>query len=383
MLNDRVLVIGGSGRIGSSVARDLADRTQAKITVTGRKNRSNLSPYSYLKLDLADRAALQKAIAQSNLVVHCAGPFLDRDATVLETCIEAGVNYLDVSDSPTFVRKALTYGDAAKKAGVTAILNSGIFPGISNSMVRQGIEQLDRAETVHLSYVVGGSGGAGVTIMRTTFLGLLEPFRALVNGRWQTIQPYSDREIVEFPEPYGKVGVYWFDVPEILTLPESFPVQTAIAKFGSIPDYYNHLTWAVARFIPQKILKHPAAIEFLSQVSYRMTQITDKWTGIGVAIRAKIEGTQAGKPTQVCLTLTHRDTAVAAGAGTGSIAELMLNGQLRKLGVFPVEQAPSTDLFEAAMSSRGMRVSQEVTTMESTSDNDLRKMVDRHHLKDS
>ncbi|MBE9040889.1 saccharopine dehydrogenase NADP-binding domain-containing protein [Oscillatoriales cyanobacterium LEGE 11467] len=364
-MNDRVLVIGGSGRIGDSVARDLADRTQAQITVTGRKNRANLFPYQYLQLDVSDRETLSEAISQSNLVIHCAGPFLDRDASVLETCIEQGVNYLDVSDSPAFVRKALTYRDAAKKAGITAILNSGIFPGISNSMVRQGIEQLDTAETVHLSYVVGGSGGAGVTIMRTTFLGLLEPFRAWIDGRWQTIQPYSDREIIEFPEPYGKVGVYWFDVPEILTLPESFPVKTAIAKFGSIPDYYNRLTWGVARFIPKKILKNPATIEFLSQASYRMTQMTDKQTGIGVAIRAKIEGTQAGKPTQVCLTLTHPDTAIAAGAGTGSIAQLMLNGQLQKSGVFPVEQALSTDLFEVAMSSRGMHIAQQLTTLES------------------
>ena len=366
MINDRVLVIGGSGRIGNSVARDLADRTQAKITVTGRNNSPKVSPYSYVKLDLTDRTTLKATIAESNLVVHCAGPFLDRDCRVLETCIELGVDYLDVSDSPAFVRQALTYRDAAKKAGVTAILNSGIFPGISNSMVRQGIEQLDRADTVHLSYVVGGSGGAGVTIMRTTFLGLLEPFRAWIDGRWQTVRPYSEREIIEFPEPYGKVGVYWFDVPEILTLPESFPVKTAIAKFGSIPDYYNRLTWGVARFIPSKILKNPATIEFLSQASYRMTQITDKWTGIGVAIRAKIEGTQAGQPTEVCLTLTHPDTAVAAGAGTGSIAQLMLDGQLNKSGVFPVEQALSTDLFEMAMSSRGMHVTQQVKAIEST-----------------
>ncbi|MDY6938883.1 MAG: saccharopine dehydrogenase NADP-binding domain-containing protein [Cyanobacteriota bacterium] len=365
-MNDRVLVIGGSGRIGRSVAADLVEHTQAKVTITGRKDRAETSPYSYLKLDLADRVTLEDAVARSNLVIHCAGPFLKRDAIVLQACIKLGVNYLDVSDSPAFVRKALTYREAAKKAGITAILNSGIFPGVSNSMVRQGVEQLDRAETVHLSYVVGGSGGAGLTIMRTTFLGLIEPFRALVDGRWQTIQPYSEREIVEFPEPYGKVGVYWFDVPEILTLPESFPVKTAIAKFGSIPDYYNHLTWAVARFIPAKLLKRPATIEFLSKASYQMTQITDKRTGIGVAIRAKIEGTQAGEPTQVCLTLTHPDTAVAAGAGTGSIAQLMLNGQLRKLGVFPVEQALSTDLFETAMSSRGMRVSQHITTLEST-----------------
>ena len=56
-------------------------------------------------------------------------------------------------------------------------------------MARQGVEQLDRAETINLSYVV------------------------------------SDRAVVQFPQPYGKTGVYWFDVAETYSLTQSFPVK--------------------------------------------------------------------------------------------------------------------------------------------------------------
>ncbi|MCL6750784.1 saccharopine dehydrogenase NADP-binding domain-containing protein, partial [Nostoc sp. CCCryo 231-06] len=35
-MTDSVLILGGRGRIGSSVAQDLATHTQAKITITGR-----------------------------------------------------------------------------------------------------------------------------------------------------------------------------------------------------------------------------------------------------------------------------------------------------------------------------------------------------------
>jgi saccharopine dehydrogenase-like NADP-dependent oxidoreductase len=362
-MTDRILIIGGTGRIGSSVARDLASHTSAEITVTGRQlvsealvNAPGGAPVQFLALDLADTEGLHQAIASHNLVIHCAGPFVYRDVTVLKSCIEEGVNYLDVSDNRAFTRKALACRDAAAAAGVTAIINTGIFPGISNSMVRHDVEQLDQAERIHLSYVVSGSGGAGVTVMRTTFLGLQEPFEAWIDNQWQWVKPYSDREPISFPKPYGKAGVYWFDMPEAFTLVDSFPVKTVITKFGSVPDFYNHLTWIAAHIFPPSWLKNPAGIEFLAHVSHRMTQFSDRFSGIGVAIRSEVTGYKNGEPLGVCSTLVHENTAVAAGAGTGSIAELMLTGQLTKPGVWPVEQALSTELFQQTMHSRGIEI---------------------------
>lgn len=355
---DRILILGGSGRIGRCVGADLAAHTRAEILLTSRNPEFQPPSDRYLVrcCDLDDGDLLSELIADCDLAIHCAGPFLHRDARVLRTCIECGVNYLDVSDSPEFTRKALAYDELAREAGVTAIINSGIFPGISNSMVRQGVEQLDTARRIHLSYAVSGSGGAGLTVMRTTFLGLQQPFPAWIDGNWRSILPYSDREIVEFPAPYNRVGVYWFDVPETLTLPQSFPVQTVVTKFGSVPDFYNYLTWMTARFVPSQWLQTDRAIEFLSRVSYRMTQFTDRFTGLGVAICACVEGKKDGQDAVSRGSLVLENTAIAAGAGTGSIAELILNGQLNRLGVSPVERALPTFLFEAAMQSRGISI---------------------------
>ena len=161
-MNQRVLILGGRGRIGNSVAEYLAQHTAAEITITGRKLTRNIGinpRFQQLELDLADQDKLENAIANSDLVIHCAGPFQYRDLGVLKTCIQHHVNYIDVSDNRDFTRRILEHSEAAKNAGVTAIINTGIFPGISNSMVRQGVEQFDQVEKIHLSYVVGGSGG--------------------------------------------------------------------------------------------------------------------------------------------------------------------------------------------------------------------------------
>ncbi|NES02939.1 MAG: KR domain-containing protein [Okeania sp. SIO2F4] len=362
-MTNQVLIIGGYGRIGSSVARDLATYTNSEITITGRKPEANIKEFpisgvKYLALDLADKERVKNIIhfyskSSENLVIHCAGPFHHRDANVLKNCIEAGIDYVDVSDYRGFTRKALEYSEAAKQAGVTAIINTGIFPGISNSLVRQSVEQFDEPEEIHLSYVVGGSGGAGVTVMRTTFLGLQNHFDVWINGKWQSVKPYSDRQVIDFPSPYRKIGVYWFDLPESLTLATSFPVKTVTTKFGSFPDFYNHLTWMTAHLFPVSWLKNSGVIEFLSQVSYKMTQFTDKYSGTGVAIQAKVIGKNSGEKADFSSSIIHKDTATVTGIGTGGIAELILSGKLNKPGVWSVENSLSTELFEGVMKSRG------------------------------
>jgi saccharopine dehydrogenase-like NADP-dependent oxidoreductase len=358
---DQVLILGGSGRIGRQVAADVLAHTAAEVTMTGRNAAMAASVCQALgdrahwqPLDLSDQAALAQAIRAVDVVIHCAGPFHYRDTEVLETCIQQGVSYVDVSDHPSFTRKALAWQAAAAAAGVTAIVNTGIFPGISNSMVRQGVEHLDTADSIHLSYVVAGSGGAGVTVMRTTFLGLQRSFSAWVEGQWQVIKPYSGREVIEFPAPYGPVGVYWFDMPEAFTLPETFPVQTVVTKFATVPRFYNYLTWSVAHWWHPRLLQQSAVIEFLSYVSHFMTDVTDRVSGIGVAIRSEVTGTKAGQPMRCCSTLVHSDTAIAAGMGTGAVVELILAGQLAKPGVWAVEQALPSDLFEQTMGRRGI-----------------------------
>lgn len=359
----KVLILGGQGRIGRSVAEDILTHTNAQVTITGRTQKQIVSQpnLQFLVLDLAEIKRLREAIKDTNLVIHCAGPFHYRDETVLKICLEEKVNYIDVSDHRSFYRKLILYREDAIKAGVTAILNTGVFPGISNNMVRQGVEQLDTAETIQLSYVVAGSGGAGVTVMRTTFLGLQKPFDVWLDGRWKTVLPYTEREVIEFPKPYGKTGIYWFDMPETYTFAESFKVKNVITKFGSIPDFYNHLTWITAHVFPKSWIESKKGIEFFSKVSYNMTSVTDKFSGIGVAMRAEIQGYKNNEKAVYSSTMVHQDTAFAAGCGTGTIAQYLLEGKINKPGVYPVEQALSTDLFTQAMQSRGIAIEEQIS----------------------
>lgn len=365
-MSSKVLILGGCGRIGSSVALDILTHTQAQVTVTGRAKTSVISPLlesfgsrlQYLSVDLADRSGLAAAITPVDLVVHCAGPFRQRDTLVLETCISQGINYVDVSDDRVFTQAALANGSVAEAAGVTAVINTGVFPGISNSMVRQGVEQFDTPEAVHISYVVAGSGGAGITVMRTTFLNIQHPFEAWIDSQWQQVKPYTDRETIDFPAPFGQANVYWFDMPESFTLTQTFPVKTVTTKFGTFPDFYNKLTWITAHWFPRRLMQQPKFIETLAHVSHRMASITDRFSGVGVAMRVDVTGQSKGKAARYSSTFVHDSAAIATGLGAGSVSQFILSEQIKKPGVWPIEQAVTTSLFEKMLESRKISVHQ-------------------------
>jgi saccharopine dehydrogenase-like NADP-dependent oxidoreductase len=363
-MTQKVLILGGQGRIGASVAADIQRQVPtAALTVTGRSPQGDRpQPGSFLALDLSDTAAVAAAIGQHDLVIHCAGPFGYRDQAVLDRCIRQGVPYLDVADHPNYVRAALDRHPQAVATGTTAIVSTGVFPGISNSLVRHGVEVLDRTDDIHLSYVVAGSGGAGPTVLRTTFLELQHPFPAWIRGQWQPQQPYSQRQTVTFPAPYGRCGVYWFNTVEAMTLADSFPVQTVVTQFGSVPDIYNHLTWLMAHGVPKSWLRRPETVERLAQVSYAMTQVSDRFSGVGIAMVARLVGQHQGQPAEYRATFVHHDTTEAAGWGTGSIAQAILAGW-RRPGVWPVERGWPTDRFYSTLAQRGGQVTAAVTPL--------------------
>ena len=81
----RVLVLGGSGRVGGSAVRCLYDKYGSSIdlSVVGRK-RSNWETYvsrlgrpltgvNFIDVDFNDRIALDKVVENHDLIIHTAG----------------------------------------------------------------------------------------------------------------------------------------------------------------------------------------------------------------------------------------------------------------------------------------------------------------------
>ena len=141
----KILVLGGTGRVGSSTATALLQLTPGHaVTICGRaaashsaalKRRPELAGTDFLAVDIYDFEAVKAAAAGFDLVIHTAGPFQRReDLSPLRACIAAGVPYIDVCDDQGHSELTKTLHEDAVAAGVPCLTTAGIYPGISNVM---------------------------------------------------------------------------------------------------------------------------------------------------------------------------------------------------------------------------------------------------------
>lgn len=149
----RIAVLGG-GLVGGVMARDLAADGTHEVTVVDRDDRvlaelARRMPIRTLGADLADAAAVRSLCAGFDLVVGAAPGFLG--LSVLRAALEAGRNVVDISFMPEDAR---TLDGLARERGVTAVVDCGVAPGLSNLFCGRAQARLDRLERVRI--LVGG-----------------------------------------------------------------------------------------------------------------------------------------------------------------------------------------------------------------------------------
>lgn len=169
----KVLVFGGSGKIGSAVTWDMAkDKEVEAIGITGRRKEALENTKKWIGsdrviphvLDVNDKDAAIKLMKQYDVGV-CAMPDRRTSYRIVQFAIEAGLNIVDMLEEyhrrPDAVEteglelpKGMTlneYGDwlheTAQKNGVTFVDGMGFAPGLSNVTVGHAIRQMDKAES--------------------------------------------------------------------------------------------------------------------------------------------------------------------------------------------------------------------------------------------
>ncbi|RVX20420.1 hypothetical protein CK203_004593 [Vitis vinifera] len=154
------------------------------------------------------------SFADVDLVIHTAGPFQQAEkCTVLEAAIETKTAYVDVCDDTTYAWRAKSLLEKALSANVPAITTGGIYPGVSNVMAAELVrvarsESQGKPERLRFYYYTAGTGGAGPTILATSFLLLGEEVVAYNKGEKIKLKPYSGMLNIDFGKGIGKRDVY-------------------------------------------------------------------------------------------------------------------------------------------------------------------------------
>ncbi len=200
----RAIVLGG-GMVGSVIARDLTADPGWQVTVADvrapvlerLKDRFGLG---VVQADLADPTAVRRVVAGFDVVVGALSSALGLQT--LRAVIEAGKPYCDIS---FMAEDASSLSPLAVEAGVTAVVDCGVAPGLSNLMVGFGAAQLDPCERIEI--YVGGlpvvrrwpyeykAGFAPSDVIEV----YTRPARLVEHGRVVIKEALSEPELLEFP----------------------------------------------------------------------------------------------------------------------------------------------------------------------------------------
>jgi lysine 6-dehydrogenase len=135
----RITVLG-CGMVGSAIAADLADNYKVTICDINKERLKELSakvPVNTLQTDISDKKSLIKSIKGSDLVVDAVPGFMGY--STLKTVIEAGINVVDIS---FFNEDPFELDNLARLNNVTAIVDCGIAPGLSNIILGYYYERM-------------------------------------------------------------------------------------------------------------------------------------------------------------------------------------------------------------------------------------------------
>lgn len=157
-----VVVIGAGGRQaqamlaaaarGTDVTRWLAlDRAWRSETLAATQA---LGMQTREQDPLSDADTLDALMRSTSIVANLAGPYYRTGFTVLDAAIAAGTDYLDICDDADITVPILSRDEAAKAAGVTAIIGLGSTPGVSNILIRLAVDHLNGADDVEIAWVV-------------------------------------------------------------------------------------------------------------------------------------------------------------------------------------------------------------------------------------
>lgn len=333
----RVMILGGTGRVGASTAAALSRFCPSLRLVLAGRNREKGEALAskigenteFVQVNVEDIYSIQTALDGIDLVIHSAGPFQQEEkCNVLEAAISSKTAYLDVCDDTNYAWKAKGFHEKALSADVPALTTCGIYPGVSNVMaaelVRLAKSEINgEPERLRFFYYTAGSGGAGPTIIATSFLLLGEDVIAYNKGNEVKLKPYGGMLSIDFGKGVGRKDVFLLNLPEVKSAHEILGVPTVSARFGTAPFFWNWGMEAIANFVPANILRDKSKVQQLVRLFDPYVRAIDVIVGERVSMRVDLECTN-GRTTLGLF--THKQLSVSVGNSTAAFAMALLEG---------------------------------------------------------
>ncbi len=171
------MIYGAYGYTGTLIAEEAVRRGHRPV-VSGR-SREKLMPLAErlgleaVAVDLADEAALHKAVADVDLVFHAAGPFVHTSDPMIRACLAGGTHYLDITGEIPAFQNTFNYGDAARQKGIAVISGAGFDVIPTDCLAKYVADQVPGAITLEIAVdaIVALSAGTAKSMLEMAATG--------------------------------------------------------------------------------------------------------------------------------------------------------------------------------------------------------------------
>ena len=363
----RILVLGGSGEMGSTAVADLVERTDHEVTIGDIRPdaaaallRRLGAPERVVRVDVDDPGSLAAALADTEVVLNAT--YMRHNVPVTDAAIAAGVHLVDLGSYYPETLQQLERHERAVAAGCRIVPGCGVAPGLTNILARHGADRLDAVRAIRLySYITHPMWTSpGIVVTRfdaSTGMSLVRE-----GGRLVEQPSFSGDEQIVFPEPYGAQAVHLVPHPEPVTLPRYLDVADVVFKVGYPADETRRIETLLELGFDRD---EPFELDGTSISPRRFAATYIGRRGIGPSDRSanvkqvQVAGTRDGKPVTVVYDFAVEEVGRSASSAiTGTVAAIAADLVSRggPVGVHPPEGAFDPPAFLAALAGRGFRI---------------------------
>lgn len=159
------LLYGATGYTGQLIAEACASRG-LRPTLAGRsgaplKALAERLGLPSVQLALDDAVGLDRALAEAALVLHCAGPFAETGAPMMEACLRARRHYLDITGEISVFEQARALDATARERGVMLLPGVGFDVVPSDCLAAHAAQLLPGATSLELCVASFGTVSHG------------------------------------------------------------------------------------------------------------------------------------------------------------------------------------------------------------------------------
>lgn len=246
-MKNKILVVGGYGQVGKHVCKYLAEQFPDKVIVGGR----NIARAEKLiqsiegglltrKVDIYDSSTFKDIMEDVLVVVMCLSP---ANTDFAEYCIKNGIHYIDISPTSNNISALEELSEVARQSNSTCVLGVGLLPGLSNLMVKEAGQELNKINSVKIFLMLGVGEKHGADGVKWLLDNINNIYTIKQNGKLVQKKSFGEKAQTTFPHRLKKKAAYTFDLAD----------QHSIPKTLNVDSVTSYLTYD-SRFITSEVV---------------------------------------------------------------------------------------------------------------------------------